>query len=980
MRRVAPRRRRPLPQLTPEYFADVDTFARNFFRDLGGRLPASTALVFDDVHDAGAAQPLHRVLRICLEELGGLTPVIFISRSDPPDALARLRMNGRLAYLDWQALKLREEESRALVRLMTSDTELRSVAHSARLHRECDGWVAGLILLLENAGRGGKRGKASAGSAQPLFDYFAAEIFAHRPEAVREFLLLTAMFPAFTPVMAERLTGQSRVRGLLEEMVSQHHFTERHSEPQPTYQYHPLFRDFLREQALQTWGEAGRATHLRAAAAILEDGGQLEHAQALYLEATDIEAATRIILMRAPALAAAGRTGVLDNVIAQLSDAARVREPWLQYWQGVCHLATDLLAARTCFESAFRSFRGGGDAQGSYLAWAGIVDSFVFLWGDFTPMRQWIDEFDALRRDFPKFPSRAVEERAVYAIFTAHVFAAPEWDSIGKWVARAERLARQGEDPSLRIMTVASLALYYPWVGQLQRFETLMQAAAVLARSETASPFARLNVLSMQSRSSLLYGEANVARAVAEEAAAFAESSGVRVLDRAICAGLVYACAHSNDIDGARAALEKYRGLIAPGMRLEEALWSYLASFVALLSGNLHDAEARGRHAVQLARECKVPFAIAVCSLSLVRVLIQSERYDDARALLDETLPLARAIRSHLFECECALSYALLARREGDTDACLKHLRRALALAQRHGFKAFVAVDPRLLSELCSIALENKLSVSTVHEMIRAGRLAPPSDQGALEAWPWPVRIRTLGSFDLRVRDEPVRFGPKTQKKPLELLRALIAFGGREVLEEQLTEQLWPESDGDAAHRVFDTTLHRLRKLLGSDQAVVVEGGRITLNPQLVWVDAWAFEREVERAEPADPSSLERTISLYPGAFLSRESAAWMSPMRERLRSMFLRAVERLGRIHEANGRTHDALECYRRGTEADPLAEALYCLLMLCYEQLNRHGEGLATYERLRAALSSQLGVKPSRQSRELQERLRSAAGVASA
>jgi DNA-binding SARP family transcriptional activator len=286
-----------------------------------------------------------------------------------------------------------------------------------------------------------------------------------------------------------------------------------------------------------------------------------------------------------------------------------------------------------------------------------------------------------------------------------------------------------------------------------------------------------------------------------------------------------------------------------------------------------------------------------------------------------------------------------------------------------------VAVEPRLLSELCSIALEHKLQVSTVHEMIRAGRLMPPPAQGALDAWPWPIRIRTLGTFDLLVRDEPVRFGAKTQKKPLELLRALIALGGRDVPEEQLTEQLWPESEGDAAHRVFDTTLHRLRKLLGSDQAVIVEGGRITLNAQLVWVDAWAFEREIGRAEDADPRSLQRAISLYTGGFLGPESSAWIVPMRERLRSMFLRAVERLGCIHETNGRTRDALECYRRGTEADPLAEALYCLLMLCYEQLNRHSEGLATYERLRATLNSQLGVKPSRQSRELQERLRRSA-----
>jgi DNA-binding SARP family transcriptional activator/ATP/maltotriose-dependent transcriptional regulator MalT len=842
------------------------------------------------------------------------------------------------------------------------------------LHRQCDGWVAGLILLLGGArtDQSGNGGKLDWSSAQPLFDYFASEILARRPPAVREFLQLTALFPAFTEQMAERLTGQSLARELLEELVSQHHFTERHSQPQSTYQYHPLFREFLREQGARSWTHVERARRSSAAAAILEDIGQLDHAQSLYLEAGDIDAVVRLILKQAPALAATGRMGALESAIAQLPDSRLAKQPWLQYWKGVCLLIRDLMAARVCFESAFRSFRKGEDAQGSYLAWAGVVDSFVFLWGEFAQLRRWIAEFDGLRRDFPKFPSRAVEERATYAIFTAHVFAAPEWDAIGKWVARAERLARQGEDPSLRIMTLASLALYYPWVGELARFETLMDAARNLARSDTASPFARLNILSMQSRSALLYGEAANARAVAEEAAAFAESSGVHVLDRAICAGLVYACAHSADLDAARAALDRYRNLIAPGMHLEEALWSYLASFVELLSGRLQEAEARGRHAVRLAHECKVPFAIVVCSLSLVRVLAQAGCDDEGQSLLDEILPLARAIRSHLFECECSLSYAWSAWRKGDNASCLKHLRRALSLAQRHGFKSFVAADPRWLSELCSIALEHDIQVTTVREIIRAGALTPPASQTALQAWPWPVRIQTLGAFELRVHDEPISFGAKTQKKPLELLRALVALGGRGVPEEQLTELLWPESDGDAAHRVFDTTLHRLRKVLGSEQAVLVEGGRITLNAQQVWVDAWAFEREMARTGDAAPSSLQTTLSLYTGPFLGREAAPWVAPMRERLRSMFLRGVEQLGRVHEANGKWQDALECYRRGIEADPLAEALYVRVMLCYEQLERPSEALATFERLRGVLSSQLGVKPSTQSRELHQRLR--------
>ncbi len=385
VRRASPRHRRALPKLTPEYLADADTYARSFFREAGRRLDGSTAIVLDDVQDAGASAPLVRVLRICLEELAGLVPLIFISRSDPPDSLARLRLNGRLACLDWNALKLREEESRALVRMLSGDAAARG--NVSRLHRQCDGWVAGLLLLLGASSEPIENEPLDWSSAQPLFDYFATEILAHRDPRMRDFLLLTALFPAFTAAMAEALTEQSNAGQLLEELVGQHHFTERHGQSRASYRYHPLFRDFLREQGARLWNETDRARRLKAAAAILESAGQLEHAQELYLQAREFEAAARVILAQAAELSVSGRLGVLKHSIARLPAPLLASQPWLRYWQGVCHLVSDLMAARADFESAYRAFRDVGDAQGSYLAWAGIVDSFIFLWGNYTPLR-----------------------------------------------------------------------------------------------------------------------------------------------------------------------------------------------------------------------------------------------------------------------------------------------------------------------------------------------------------------------------------------------------------------------------------------------------------------------------------------------------------------------------------------------------------------------------------------------------------------
>ena len=183
------------------------------------------------------------------------------------------------------------------------------------------------------------------------------------------------------------------------------------------------------------------------------------------------------------------------------------------------------------------------------------------------------------------------------------------------------------------------------------------------------------------------------------------------------------------------------------------------------------------------------------------------------------------------------------------------------------------------------------------------------------ENWSWPLKIYTLGQFML-VRDgAPIRFSGKVQRKPLHLLKVLIALGGKEVREEEITELLWAEADGDAAHSAFTTTLSRLRRLLGSGKAVRFQEGKATLDPFICWVDAWAFERILEHLEASWKPIQSRehlselmeitdnAIGLYQGHFLSADKKyPWTVSYRERLKSKFLRMITGAGEYLGENG------------------------------------------------------------------------------
>jgi DNA-binding SARP family transcriptional activator len=260
-------------------------------------------------------------------------------------------------------------------------------------------------------------------------------------------------------------------------------------------------------------------------------------------------------------------------------------------------------------------------------------------------------------------------------------------------------------------------------------------------------------------------------------------------------------------------------------------------------------------------------------------------------------------------------------------------------------------------------ALEEGIEVEYVKHLIRARRLYP--DTPEIEQWPWPIKLYLLGRFSVVINNEPLKTTGKAQAKPLELLKALVAYGGREVASATLAAQIWPDVEGDAAQSALDTTLHRLRKLLQHDDAVIVQQAKLSLNPAKVWVDVWAFERLSNRLEHQVDIHVEEAAKffrLYLGNFLQQDNdAPWLLPLRERLRSKFLRQVMSLGGVWENVGDWNRAADAYRHGIEVDNLSEELYRKLMLCEYRQGHSAAALEAYRRCRQMLSIVLGIKPS-------------------
>ena len=230
--------------------------------------------------------------------------------------------------------------------------------------------------------------------------------------------------------------------------------------------------------------------------------------------------------------------------------------------------------------------------------------------------------------------------------------------------------------------------------------------------------------------------------------------------------------------------------------------------------------------------------------------------------------------------------------------------------------------------------------------------------------WPWPFKVYVFGAFQVLKGDTPIRFVRRPQKKPLELLQALIAFGGTEVAAGSLTDALWPDADGDAGYHALESALYRLRRLLGAPSAVTMAGSKLTLDRRHFWVDMWAFERELQGNAGHGVDAALRFAGIrefYRGHFLEQDSdKPWALKTRQTLRYKFLRSIRDAARVYENQRLWEEAVHVYQAGIELDGMAEDLYRGLMICHRELGEHTEALRVYRQCRELLIKVLGVQP--------------------
>jgi len=1011
-RKAAPRKRKPLPLLTPEYLQGIPAFTQRYFEELYTRLNPPTRplrkggqggvifkkegnkaetimhpplkkggrggfiVVFDDYHAVPENSPFHACILHGLSNIPEGINVILISRSDPPPAMIRLQANHHLEVLGWKDLQLTLDESEGIVRLR-AEHKL-SGETIQRMHHKTDGWAAGLVLSLERAKTEDVLAeKVDKLTPEEIFEYFASEIFNRTDPEIQGFLLRTAFLPKMSVKMAEELTGLPSAGRILSALNRSNYFTEKRFHPEPIYQYHPLFRDFLLSRAKENFPRAELSILFRRAAILLEKDGQAGAAVPLLREAGDGEGMVRLILRHARFMVEQGRNRSLEEWLNGLPQGLLENHPWLLYWMGECRQPFDPAFARPFFEKAFERFRNQSDAAGAFMAWSGIVSSILSAFENYKSLDRWISVLENLLHDFREFPSEEVGALVTCNMMGALVVRQPHHPDVEAWAQRALEAAERQANISFQLQTFIRLAIYRTYIGDTQESLQAIHSIQHLTRSPDAPPLA---LVAAKHAEAMHYNQAGESHEkclkAVFESLELARTTGVHRLDLMVLGQGVYSALNAGDGETVANLLDQMAASSQSFKPWEACFYHLLRTREGLLQGAFKQASLHAEMALKCSEEVGSPISSVRCHLAKAHVMHQLGKPRKAAEHLARAMTISRRIKAKNSEFWAFLAKALFALEQGKEASGSTSLRKALAIGREEGYFITFIDRPFAMAGLCVKALEKGIEVPYVQELIRRCKLIPDKPPFHLESWPWPLKIFTLGGFQILKEDDPLKFSRKAQQRPLSMLKALIALGGKEVREDQISDALWPEADGDVAHESFATNLHRLRKLIGNEKAIQLREGRLTLDERFCWVDVWAFERilgqaDVRWKEKSKENAVllvEKAVDLYKGPFLFREiEQPWAAAMSERLRSKFLRSVGRLGQYWQEAGQWEKALDCYQKGLEVDNLAEEFYQGLMICRQHLGQRAEALSVYNRCKRALSQAFGVDPSFKTNEI-------------
>jgi ATP/maltotriose-dependent transcriptional regulator MalT/DNA-binding SARP family transcriptional activator len=980
-------------------------WAQSIFKEVS----IQVQIVMDGLDRLSTTAPGFKFLQVLVEDSPPNVHLILLSREIPPAVLEfqHLKIRQQALVLTNEDLAFTQDEIQGFFK------KARGISFDARqlkkIHSATDGWIGALILFAEFVGRFEESTMEKFISEdfpnhfkKEIFQYFGKEIFSSLSVQVQEFLIRSSLIDLIEPAFMRDLLGMEMAEEILREHVRKNLFVHSFYDEKKgwLFQYHHLFRDFLKAKFVTSVGHEEQKSLLLKAGTLYDQRGELENSVKYFLEANAYPQAASVIARLGVDLLQKGRTDDLSKWLHALPHGTIQDSPWLFFYLAIAKRFQGGRENLIALQKAYTQFKQNGDMRGILISLAQLIESSIQTGIHLTPVEVLFEEGEATlqQSESNEYPY----ETAVLWNFIGLGRILGEGDiRKGIWACRnAYSIAKELRNAGLQAYALCCSALGFVLVGEFSLVDEGLKKIEKVTEKSVPPEFRAMELM--------------VRCLLANHRGDFTKAEILfgRLQEEIDKHGFLYMALWVYEIS---AYIRVFQGEFSEAEKIGK---QYLSAAISLKNGlykglalrllgliYLHENDfGKAREAIDqsmdaFSSEAPSKYHLNRDRIQMGLVCTHLKEFRRAKKELGEALQYFSSISSYTSLAEVHFTIALLQHDQGMNDDAISHLQNGFKIARERKYEYFYTFGTKYLIKACILALELKVSeaidyaahllstrlASGAQEELK--KLSNHPDLGVKEkiqeirraihrSKAPPLRIETLGAFRLFRGDSLMEEDEWDRSQPKKMLKALLSYGGERIPKEIIIDELWPEESPRVAERNFKTTIQRLRKSLepfihkdfGSSY-IHLHGNIVFLDAELCHVDADRFLSLLKMAgdkqkkgdgKGAFPFYAE-AVEIYKGDFLPEELyAPWPDKKREELRAKYIELLNKMASLHERQGSLKKAMDCYKKAIQVDPLIEESYQKLMSFHANKGMYNEALRIYEDCKKALKRELKTEP--------------------
>jgi DNA-binding SARP family transcriptional activator len=290
-----------------------------------------------------------------------------------------------------------------------------------------------------------------------------------------------------------------------------------------------------------------------------------------------------------------------------------------------------------------------------------------------------------------------------------------------------------------------------------------------------------------------------------------------------------------------------------------------------------------------------------------------------------------------------------------------------------------------LENEVARLSADVYFSIKGIIPRIEEPEEAYPGVAQPAQAASGVVDVRMLGRFQARHNGHsPIQLC--SNRKGQSIFMILVSRPGNLIHKESLLELLWPRENPNVSAGKLHTAVSRLRRSLREsalgNESLLFEDDYYFVSPVFEFIsDVDRFELQVdegirletEQNQEAAIAGFEKARSLYGGPYLDDlRGEEWPIAERLRLENRYLEVLARLANLYFSNADLSSCIRCCEELIAHDNLREDAHRLLMQSHYIKGNRIQAIRGYRELEAALRTELGIEPDRETRMLFEKIR--------